>query len=100
MGGELTLSFPLIVHGRIWLIKSNTTLKQHYDKLLHVLGTFTVMCFLCVWIPWNVAIAIVLFLQAGKAYWNFQADNLYHPAGDMLANVIGYGLYWLYVGIQ
>jgi len=75
-------------------------LNQHYDKLLHISCTFVAMCFLRVWLPWNVAIAMALFMQGGKVYWNYKADVLYRPAGDVLANVAGFGLYWLYVVVS
>ena len=75
-------------------------LKPHYCKLLHTLGTFTAMCFLCASLPWSTAVGIAILLQGFKVYRNYKADNLYHPAGDLLANVIGFGLYWLYVGIS
>ena len=74
----------------------NMKLKLHYDKLLHVLGTFTAMCFLRVAFPWYCAVMVVFGLQLIKVWLNYRADELYHPAGDMVANMAGYGLYWIY----
>ncbi len=78
----------------------HTRLKNNYDKLLHILGTFTVMCFLCAWFSWHTSAGIMMFMQAGKMLWNHQVEKTYRPAGDLLANAIGFGLYALYVGIN
>ena len=67
-------------------------MKNYYDKLLHVAGTFTAMAFLTLFIPCGFAIGIVLVLQLGKTWWNFK-DWTYCWLGDWLANIIGYALF-------
>jgi len=71
-------------------------LKNHYDKLLHVLGAFTVLIWLNkVFLP--VGALIILFLLCvGKTALNYMSDKTYKPFGDWIANIIGFGLWLIY----
>ena len=69
-------------------------MKKYYDKMLHILGTFSALVWLNkVFLPVG-ALIIVLLLCVGKTAWNYVSDNSYRPFGDWLANGIGIGL-WL-----
>jgi len=70
------------------------TLKQHYDKLLHVTCTFTLLMFAGKWLPPILAVAVVLSLQIGKSIRNEIKSKDYVPTGDWIANAIGY-LIWV-----
>lgn len=71
-------------------------LKPHYDKLLHTTVTFVLMAFLCKVIPWGFAFMVTAVLQLVKAEHNRHKDSAYSATGDMLANGIGYLVFWLY----
>jgi len=71
-------------------------LQKNYDKLLHILGTFTAMAFACLWLETGQAVVLVFTLQVVKTMWNVDRDKTYKPHGDWLANAGGYALYTLY----
>ena len=66
-------------------------LTKHYDKLLHILGTFTAMIWLLriPGIRGDQAFGIVFFLQLLKTYINYR-DTEYSHWGDWVANLGGY----------
>jgi len=74
-------------------------LNQHYDKLLHISITFMLLCFLHACLTLYLAVICVVLLQIAKVIWNYSADWFYHPAGDILANVIGFAVFGLYLGV-
>ena len=75
-------------------------LKDCYDKLLHISITFVLMCFLCVWLPWYIAVMIMAILQVAKIVWNYHEDYWYHPFWDVMANLGGYALFVLYAVVR
>lgn len=74
----------------------NKRLQQHYDKILHITCTFTLLAFAHIWLPIGHAITVVVTLQVVKTMWNVSDDRTYRPWGDWLANAIGYALYAAY----
>lgn len=72
-------------------------LHANYDKLLYVLGSFTALLWLNKFIHPVGSIIIVLLLCILKTIWNYKAsDDPYNPAGDWLANLIGFSLWILW----
>lgn len=66
-------------------------MKQHRDKLLHILVTFTLMVFLeRLGFFIGYAFWIVVILQWGKVFYNRRQDSSYRMTGDWVANIIGY----------
>ena len=76
------------------LVPVSIALKQHYDKLLHITCTFTLLMFAEKWLPSILAVIVVLLLQVAKTIRNGIKDKDYIPKGDWLANAIGY-LIWV-----
>lgn len=75
-----------------------TLLHANYDKLLHVLGSFTALLWLNKFINPIASIIIVLVLCVLRTIQHYKAsDASYNPAGDWLANAIGFVLWGLYV---
>lgn len=72
-------------------------LKLHYDKLLHVTVTFTLMAFCLKWLSVSYSFLIMATLQGGKAWLNYRIKIGYKIWGDMAANAFGYLLVLLYV---
>ncbi len=76
-------------------------LHANYDKLLHLLLTFALLCFLSgglsalQWGP-VVAVGVVFVLQWVRVAQNYRHDAEYSVAGDWAANVLGYVLYGAY----
>ncbi|KKL90295.1 hypothetical protein LCGC14_1906090, partial [marine sediment metagenome] len=75
----------------------HTKLSANYDKLLHILGSFTALLWLSKFIHPIISIIIVLLLSILKTIWNHTSDDSYKPTGDWLANAIGFVLWRLYV---
>ena len=83
----------------MFMIEVYMKLKPHYDKLLHISITFMLMCFLHAWLHLGIAFLIMAILQVGKIVWNYYDDYTYRPAGDVLANLIGYAIFGLYIWV-
>ena len=77
------------------------TLKQHYDKILHVTCTFMMLAFLTSFrLPGELVFGIVLMAQVIKTGWNFRRDVFYRWIGDWCANAGGYLSFGLYHYLQ
>lgn len=74
-----------------------TLLHANYDKLLHILGSFTALLWLSKFIHPVISIIIVLLLCVLKTIWNYTSDDSCKLVGDWLANAIGFVLWGLYV---
>jgi len=70
--------------------------EQHYDKLLHIAVTFTVLSFLLKFASMWQAISIMFLLQCLKVVSNKHQSPDYTMPGDWLANVGGYLVVLLY----
>jgi len=87
-----------------------TWIKPHYDKFLHILGTFTLMMFGMIWLSYRSAALIVFALQVIKWLDNYNALPMWirfrdwvvsHESwGDWVANLCGYGLAVLYCAME
>ncbi len=77
--------------------RRETRLHANYDKLLHILGSFTALLWLSKFIHPVGSIISVLLLCISKAILNYNSDDSYKPVGDWLANLIGFVLWGLYV---
>ncbi len=74
----------------------STLLKANYDKLLHFAGSFTALVWLSKIAPKPAAFVVVLILCLLKTIWNYRCSSRYNPIGDWLANMIGFGLWYIY----
>jgi hypothetical protein len=75
---------------------NKSILIANYDKLLHVLGSFTALVWLDKILSPMVSIIIVISLCCIKTKWNYRKYKLYNPIGDWVANLIGFALFGLF----
>jgi len=80
--------------------ESHGLLKANYDKLLHLLGVFTLMIWYTLYLT-VLGSAIIVFVMCGaKMVLNFAMGYLigkkYNPIGDWIFNIAGFGLWMLY----
>ena len=81
------------------MLKLLSALQRHYDKLLHVSITFMGIAWLAKWLPLYICVPVMLAAQVFKTWANYRADREYKPYGDWAANLSGYALVGIYLGI-
>jgi len=71
-------------------------LPKYYDKLLHVLVTFTLLVFGVKIFPAYYVAGSIIALQVLKVWLNKSNDKAYRVGGDACANAVGFVLGGLY----
>jgi len=81
------------------LVKLLSALPRHYDKLLHISITFFGIVFFAKWLPIYICLPAMIVAQVFKTWANYRADKSYRPFGDWAANLGGYVLVGVYLGL-
>ncbi len=77
-----------------------SSIKPHYDKILHVVCTFFAIAWMSkLGFHHRVIIATVLILQILKTIENRYSKPQYKPYGDWLANSLGWLISLLYFSL-